>query len=48
MQMDARLFEEYIKVGKKADSIRTLLKLLMRLQVYGAIRMHMIMIRQSR
>lgn len=28
MQMDARLFEEYIKVGKKADSIRTLLKLL--------------------
>lgn len=27
MQMDARLFEEYIKVGKKADSIRTLLKL---------------------
>lgn len=28
MQMDTRLFEEYIKVGKKADSIRTLLKLL--------------------
>ena len=28
MQMDARLFEEYIKVGKKADSFRTLLKLL--------------------
>ena len=28
MQMDARLFEEYIKVGKKADTIRTLLKLL--------------------
>ena len=28
MQMDARLFGEYIKVGKKADSIRTLLKLL--------------------
>ena len=28
LQMDARLFEEYIKVGKKADSIRTLLKLL--------------------
>ena len=26
MQMDARLFEEYIEVGKKADSIRTLLK----------------------
>ena len=28
MQMDARLFDEYTKVGKKADSIRTLLKLL--------------------
>ena len=28
MQMDAGVFEEYIKVGKKADSIRTLLKLL--------------------
>ena len=28
MQMDAGIFEEYIKVGKKADSIRTLLKLL--------------------
>ncbi len=27
-QMDAEVFEEYIKVGKKADSIRTLLKLL--------------------
>lgn len=26
--MDAEIFEEYIKVGKKADSIRTLLKLL--------------------
>ena len=28
MQMDAGIFEGYIKVGKKADSIRTLLKLL--------------------
>lgn len=28
MQMDAELFEDYIKVGKKSDSIRTLLKLL--------------------
>ena len=28
MQIDAGIFEEYIKVGKKADSIRTLLKLL--------------------
>ncbi len=28
MQMDARVFEEYIKVGKKADSIHTLLRLL--------------------
>ena len=28
IQMDARLFEEYNKVGKKASSIRTLLKLL--------------------
>ena len=28
MQMDAGIFEKYIKVGKKADSIRTLLKLL--------------------
>ena len=28
MQMDVEVFEEYIKVGKKADSIRTLLKLL--------------------
>ncbi len=28
MQMDIGVFEEYIKVGKKADSIRTLLKLL--------------------
>lgn len=27
-QMDAEIFEEYIKVGKKADSIQTLLKLL--------------------
>lgn len=27
-QMDAGIFEEYIKVGKKADSIQTLLKLL--------------------
>lgn len=27
-QMNAEIFEEYIKVGKKADSIRTLLKLL--------------------
>lgn len=27
-QMDAGIFEEYIKVGKKADSIHTLLKLL--------------------
>ena len=27
-QMDFAVFEEYIKVGKKADSIRTLLKLL--------------------
>ncbi len=29
-QMDAEIFEEYIKVGKKAESIRTLLKLLKR------------------
>lgn len=29
-QMDAEIFEAYIKVGKKADSIRTLLKLLKR------------------
>ena len=29
-QMDVEIFEEYIKVGKKADSIRTLLKLLKR------------------
>ena len=28
MRMDAGIFEEYVKVGKKADSIRTLLKLL--------------------
>ena len=28
MQMDAGVYEEYIKVGKKSDSIRTLLKLL--------------------
>lgn len=28
-QMDSTIFEEYAKVGKKADSIRTLLKLLM-------------------
>lgn len=27
-QMDAEIFKEYIKVGKKADSIQTLLKLL--------------------
>ena len=27
-QMDAKVFEEYVEVGKKADSIRTLLKLL--------------------
>lgn len=27
-QMDAGIFEEYVKVGKKADSIQTLLKLL--------------------
>ena len=27
-QMNAEIFEEYIKVGKKADSIRTLLKLM--------------------
>lgn len=27
-RMDAEIFEEYIKVGKKADSIQTLLKLL--------------------
>ena len=27
-QMDAKIFEEYIKVGKKTDSIQTLLKLL--------------------
>lgn len=27
-QMDARIFEEYIKVGKKTNSIQTLLKLL--------------------
>ena len=27
-QMDSDVFEEYVKVGKKADSIRTLLKLL--------------------
>lgn len=30
MQMDARIFEEYIKVGKKSESIRTLLKYLKR------------------
>lgn len=29
-QMNAEIFEEYIKVGKKSDSIRTLLKLLKR------------------
>lgn len=29
-QMDSTIFEEYIKVGKKADSIRTLLKLMKR------------------
>lgn len=29
-QMDAGIFEEYVKVGKKADSIHTLLKLLKR------------------
>lgn len=29
-QMDRGIFEEYIKVGKKADSVRTLLKLLKR------------------
>ena len=28
MQMDARILEEYTNVGKKADSIRILLKLL--------------------
>ena len=28
MRMEAGIFEEYVKVGKKADSIRTLLKLL--------------------
>ena len=27
-QMDSRVFEEYIKAGKKASSIRTLLRLL--------------------
>jgi predicted transcriptional regulator of viral defense system len=31
MQMNPAIFEEYAKVGKKADSIRTLLKLLRRL-----------------
>ena len=30
MQMDARIFEEYIKVGKKSESIRTVLKYLKR------------------
>lgn len=30
MRLDAEIFEEYIHVGKKADSIRTLLKLLKR------------------
>lgn len=30
MRLDAAIFEEYIHVGKKADSIRTLLKLLKR------------------
>lgn len=30
MKMDARIFEEYIKVGKKSESIRTLLKYLKR------------------
>ena len=29
-QMESAIFEEYIQVGKKADSIRTLLKLLKR------------------
>ena len=29
-QMDARIFEAYTKVGKKAESIRTLLKILRR------------------
>ncbi len=29
-QMDAEIFEAYIEVGKKADSIRTILKLLKR------------------
>ena len=29
-KMDASVFEEYIKVGKKADSISTLLKFLKR------------------
>ena len=29
-KMDAGIFEEYVSVGKKADSIRTLLKLLKR------------------
>ena len=28
MRMNVGIFEEYVKVGKKADSIRTLLKLL--------------------
>ena len=27
-QMDAEIFQEYIRVGKKAESIRTLLKLM--------------------
>lgn len=30
MRMDAGIFEEYIEIGKKADSVRTLLKLLRR------------------
>ncbi len=29
-KMDVEVFEEYIRVGKKADSIRTLVKLLKR------------------
>ena len=29
-KMDAAIFEDYIKVGKKADSISTLLKFLSR------------------
>ena len=32
-QMDPTILEEYAKVGKKADSIRTLLKLLNKIEL---------------